>query len=262
MKKDISRIVLYGERCSGTNYTERLVRSFCSTPVIPTTGAIIRKKTNTKNNWFGHKHFFGFHSEVIDKYQADTLFICVVRNPYNWIMSFYNQQWHVPYHNGRTIEAFINNEWYSVQKSYIINTETHSSRSTLRAALYAKHHPSMFKNNKHIVVDDDEIPEDRNYENNHRYRNIFHLRKNKLAFMHTILPVLASNILYVKYEDINHNPEFLLEQLQQYNICLRKNYKIEDTKNKKNYTIPNDICDQITKRLNWKTEKLYGYHKE
>jgi len=74
----MKKCTIYGERCSGTSYLENLIKinfdcqlhfDFC---------------------W---KHFFGFNDEQL-KHSEDTLFICIVRNPIDWINSLYKPQHH------------------------------------------------------------------------------------------------------------------------------------------------------------------------
>jgi hypothetical protein len=76
----IKKYTIYGERCSGTNYLENL----------------IDKNFDIKITWeFGWKHFFGFNDNQL-KNSDDTLFICIVRNPVDWINSFYRELHHSP----------------------------------------------------------------------------------------------------------------------------------------------------------------------
>ena len=63
----LNKFTIYGERCSGTTYLEQ----------------IINLNFKADITWeYGWKHFFGFHDLTNSD---DTLFICIVRNPYDWI---------------------------------------------------------------------------------------------------------------------------------------------------------------------------------
>lgn len=77
-KKPIKNFTIFAERHCGTNFLERwMVKSF----EIPVT-------------WkYGWKHFFT-HNKSILKNQ-NTLFIGVVRNPYNWIPAMFKTPYHI-----------------------------------------------------------------------------------------------------------------------------------------------------------------------
>ena len=69
--KDITRFKLIGERCSGTYYTQRLIEHNLDLP-------------HTEE--YGHKHFWTKRQE---NYPKDLLLVCVVREPYSWLQSFF-----------------------------------------------------------------------------------------------------------------------------------------------------------------------------
>ena len=76
----LKKFTIYGERCSGTNYLEK----------------IINLNFDVNVTWeFGWKHFFGFDDKELEK-SHDTLFICIVRNLPDWINSFFRQKHHLP----------------------------------------------------------------------------------------------------------------------------------------------------------------------
>ena len=96
---NITKFVIYGERCSGTNYLENVI--------INNFGLELR-------NDFGSKHFFCFNNYdgIID----DTLFIGIVRNPIYWINSFSRELHHIPSEN-KSLANFLSNEFYSVDEN-------------------------------------------------------------------------------------------------------------------------------------------------
>ena len=159
----ISKVQIYGERCSGTNYLENLLKINFDIDIT----------------WeYGWKHFFGFND---DKYinSDDTLFICIVRDIYDWINSFYRELHHLPLkymidlsHNDK-INIFLNNEFYSIDD-----------------------------NNPGKIDFDKEIMEDRNIYTNLRYKNIFELRHIKLKYLIDDLPKKVKNYVFIKYEDL------------------------------------------------------------
>jgi hypothetical protein len=98
----INHFTIYGERCSGTNYIEKLILS----------------NFNVDITWkYGWKHFFGFNDL---SHSEDVLFIGITRNLFDWINSLYIKKHHLPlkYLENITeeekINKFLNDEWFSV----------------------------------------------------------------------------------------------------------------------------------------------------
>ena len=76
----IKKFTIYGERCSGTNYLQNLVND----------------NFEIELTWeYGWKHFFGFQDDTL-KNSDDTLFLCIVRNPVDWMNSFFRNPHHLP----------------------------------------------------------------------------------------------------------------------------------------------------------------------
>ncbi len=95
---EIKKFVIYGERCSGTNFLENAIKT--------NFGLELRSD-------FGSKHFFCFN-----KYHQnldDTLFIGIVRNPIYWINSLSKELYHIPNKN-KPLDKFLFNEFYSVEE--------------------------------------------------------------------------------------------------------------------------------------------------
>lgn len=91
----LSKVTIYGERCSGTNYLERLLVTNFDVEVVWT---------------YGWKHFFGFK----DLHNSDdVLFIGIVRNIVDWVNSLYRDKYHLP-PSLFDKDSFLNNEFYSV----------------------------------------------------------------------------------------------------------------------------------------------------
>ena len=96
----ITKFTIYGERCSGTNYLEKLIEN----------------NFDTKVTWeYGWKHFFGFDNL---KNSDNTLFIGITKNPYDWFNSLYRDQHHLP-QAFKNIHCYLNNEFYSVDEKGI-----------------------------------------------------------------------------------------------------------------------------------------------
>jgi hypothetical protein len=167
-----------GERCSGTHFV---------------VSAISQNFTITyTNKSFLSKHFFGHKSVVYsDDDIQNTLFICVVRDPVDWIDSFFKRTHHVPPKNKLTIESFVQNEWYSIY-------ETMTKSGGIKG---------------------EEIMEDRNMITQERYKNIFELRKVKIDyFLHT-MKQKAKHFLLLRYEDLRDDYENTLHSIKtQFNL--------------------------------------------
>jgi hypothetical protein len=102
----IKKFTIYGERCSGTNYLE----------------SVMKFNFDTKLTWeYGWKHFFGFH--VLENCD-DTLFICIVRNLPDWVNSFFREKHHLPLKyktkmsTDQKIDEFLNKEFWSFHDNH------------------------------------------------------------------------------------------------------------------------------------------------
>ena len=96
----LTKVTIYGERCSGTNYLEQL----------------IDLNFDVNLTWeYGWKHFFGFQDDKLQN-SDDTLFICIVRNLPDWINSFFRELHHLPLQLNTTmskkqkLQVFLNEE--------------------------------------------------------------------------------------------------------------------------------------------------------
>jgi hypothetical protein len=166
----ISKFKIYGERCSGTNYLENIVK--------------INFEIELNQN-FGHKHFFGHQDDLNNS--DDTLFICIVRDPFKWINSLYRLPHHLQMMNRECeTEDFLNNEFFSIDD------------------------------------DGNEIMEDRNIYSKRRYENIFEMRYTKLKYMIECLPKKVKNCLIIRYEDLYNNFEDSMQILKGYGLEQKK----------------------------------------
>lgn len=100
----ISKVKIFGERCSGTNYLENLIVENFKVEYI------------CNNNIFGQKHFFGFHSL---EHSEDTLFICIIRHYHSFLNSLWKDKWHISPLQRRKKEYFL----YSQHWSYMDKKE-------------------------------------------------------------------------------------------------------------------------------------------
>lgn len=177
----LSKYTIYGERCSGTNYLQD----------------VVDKNFDAKITWeYGWKHFFGFQDEKLNQ-SDDTLFICIVRNPVDWINSFYRTKHHlidrmkkIP--QEKHLDVFLNEEFYSER---------------------------LDKTNSMIK----ERMEDRNIYTGERYKNIFELRHTKIKWMLEDLPKKVKHCILIKHEDLLNDFENILIKLKLTGLKVKEN---------------------------------------
>jgi len=221
----IRRCTIFGERQSGTTYLERIIRMNFDVDI---------------HYDYGWKHFFrgGPRGAASFKNSDDTLFICIVRNPVDWINSFYRNPHHMEHmwewdRSKRSVDVFLNNEFYS----------TYDDRT--------------------------ELMEDRNIYTGERYKNIFELRHTKLRWMIEDLPNLVTNCILVKHEDLLDKFESTLNRIKETglqvrtdvdypeNLCVDAKWK-HNLWEKKENSIPADTILGNPNLIPHYEEKLYG----
>ena len=192
------RVQIFGERCSGTNYLEELLLLNFDVEITWT---------------YGWKHFFGFNEFTNSD---DVLFIGIIRNLNDWINSFYRNPYHLPPHITKSVQSFLTEPFYSVNKQ------------------------------------GEEMMEDRNLETKERYKNIFELRHVKNKFLMEKMPTLVKNYCLITHEDLLNRFENTMYKLKMYlrpkegfpsNISYyKKNKKVAYTKK------PNIIPDELIRK--------------
>ena len=144
----MKKVTIYGERCSGTNYLEELLLLNFDVEIV----------------WYyGWKHFFGF-SDLSNS--DDTLFIGIIRNLEDWLNSLYREKHHLPENLTKTIDTYLNDIFYSIDK----NTN--------------------------------EVMQDRNIDTGERYKNIFELRLVKNKYLIEKMPKLVKHYCLITYDDL------------------------------------------------------------
>jgi hypothetical protein len=211
----ITKYTIYGERNSGTNYLVHL----------------IDKNFDINITWdYGWKHFFG-HNDLSNT--DDTLFIAIVRNPYDWLNSMYKTPYHIE-HMNRNIEKFCLDEIFSV---------------------------IGFGNY-------DEIMQDRNIYTKMRYKNIFELRHIKLKFLIDDMPNKVKKYILIRHEDLLDDFENTMNKIKNMGLKVKDNMQFPSNINVNsknpdiNYTKPtyNDIPkDFFNNHLIKEYEEKLGY---
>lgn len=210
----IFNFTIYGERHSGTNFLEKCIKQQFNLDIT---------------YFYDFKHFFGWRKpEAITYKGRHTLFLGIVRNPYDWIAAFYYAPHNVPRENAYNINHFISNEWYSVNQQ-----------------------------NK-------EIMEDRNFtkkNNPPRFRNIFELRNTKCLYLSHIMPVIASNYVLISYDTFLKNHTLYLNLIGD-RFNLKKTGEPPEVEKKFAYGLSPEIKSRIDDSLDWSIEESLGYFKK
>ncbi|WP_380781096.1 hypothetical protein [Sphingomonas sp. R86520] len=93
----ISRVQIYGQRCSGTNLVTRAIEA--NMPDVEITEA------------FGFKHWFVPPQTLFVK---DTLVLIVARDAFDWARSLHRQPWHAhPDLKAQPFDIFVRSHWHS-----------------------------------------------------------------------------------------------------------------------------------------------------
>jgi len=208
----IDKFVIYGERHSGTNFLEQCFK---------------QRFGLDKTEYFGNKHFFGWTKpEVITHHKSSlhTLFIGIVRNPYDWTMAMINLPHHINQNRLFDIPNFLTSEWYST--------------------------------NYHNI----EILEDRSFITKSRYNNIFDMRTTKYKYLSQIMPVIAQNYVLLSYDSWlknYHNYLNIISHRFQLKNIGSEPYLI----NKIPYQISDKIKTIIDDQCDWNLEQSLGFDK-
>jgi hypothetical protein len=206
----IDKFVIYGERHSGTNFLEQCFKQTFDLD---------------RTEYYGNKHFFGWAKpETISFRGKHTLFIGIVRNPYDWIMATINLPHHIHRNRLLNISQLLTEEWYS--------TDYH----------------------------DKEILEDRNFITKERYNNIFHMRTIKYQYLSQIMPIIATNYVLLSYDTWLKNYDNYLSIISN-RFHLKKNIISPSVETKNPYLVPDYIKSIIDSYCDWTLEESLGFYK-
>lgn len=209
----IKEFQLYGERHSGTNFLEGSIKNIFDLH---------------QTSFFGGKHFMGFAKPEVISYARHTLFVGIVRNPYDWILAMEYLPHHIPKANKKSVLDFITNEWYSVNNT------------------------------------GGEIKGDRNFlkSNLPRYKNIFEMRKTKTYYLSHMMPLVASNYVFLTFEDLLLNYENTIRIIgSRFNLPIKGHFLEVRPLIKRSFP-SDDIKQLITNNLDWSVENSIGYSQQ
>lgn len=208
----VDKFTIYGERHSGTNFLEQCIKNRFGLELT---------------YFFGYKHFFGWTKpETISyhKLSLHTLFIGIVRDPYEWIMANFNSPYHYDPERPRDANTFLLGEWYSVNQYGGI------------------------------------ISEDLNFMTKQRYKNIFDMRTTKYKYLAEIMPAITPNYVLFSYDTFLKNHDNYLNILQN-RFSLKKIGEAPKPIIKNSYSVNPEIKDIIDNNLDWKLEQSLGFSK-
>jgi len=234
----ISSFFLMGERCSGTKFVNSL----------------ISRNFNIEKAKFSHKHFIPWlnvsksdkinssqltNSETIELFKntEHVLFIFLVRDPYDWLRSFYQKPHHVKNDLKKNFSTFISHNW-----------ECYGHQS-----------------NPEITEVDNWNP-----WKGRKFKNVLELRKYKnLNFMQ--VSSFVKNYLLVRYEDVRDNQEEFIEFIASF-YSMEKNEEFKPTltyvgfkENNQEFKISEYFIPDlkqvlhINRSMDWNIERALGY---
>lgn len=226
----IRKVQIFGERCSGTNYLDNLMH-------------INFNVTTIKHHFFGHHKLLNKNTKGSNLYPK-ILFICIVRNPVDWINSLYRQKHLLP-KELCTNDCFLNDKFYSV--------------STIIDNVRKEYKENLIKDDLSIYTGD-------------KYENIFDLRYTKLKFIITHVKKIVKNFIFVRHEDFLENFDETMKKIQRFNLELKQPKQFPINTNQYKYTckvydptqkgIENFSLEEITrhKSFNKFFESFIGYN--
>lgn len=231
-----SKFTIYGERCSGTNYLAKLLHDNFTLDYV-----------FLPNSIHGSKHWFGDVENIkAIKTSSDCMILSVIRNPIDWIMSFFNNPHQQAESRTKDLITFISTEFYSTLQS----TGEELELCRYRDIFDARRIKSAFL--YHLLE----------LNSNSCFVKYEEIKSHPVQWL--------MNIEY-KFGLIRKHPTFFIEK----NRIVPQNFQIGSQSNqikgtrifevttmpiRENYDIPNEHAKIIIKnRLNLNMESVFGY---
>lgn len=226
---------ILGERSSGTEILKQFILDNFDIPYTQD---------------FGSTHFFGFYDYTL-MFTEETLFLCIVRDPVDWLNAFYKKPQYVPLEN-QELSAFLSKPFYSLWTGTTgTNCLTRSTRTV-----------STNHNTNSSYFIPDLIHEDLHIHTKRQYKTIFELRKVKTDYLTKEIPKIVKHTMLIRYEDLVENPALVLEKLQsQFKLTrLDTQYKLfTDSVIVTSIIFDDETKDYILANLDSDQERLLGY---
>lgn len=170
-----TKLAIFGERCSGTNYAETLIHQ--NVPGLDTTVE------------YGWKH--GFINPGYIK--PDCFFVVVTRDALDWLRSLYRTPHQVGFWvNEASFSEFLRHEWSGVISGWVLGQPVRKFGLDRHMELMWERHPVTGA----------------------PISNVVELRRLKLQSLRK-LENLTPNVAYLRYEDLRDDPEPAIAQLRQ-----------------------------------------------
>lgn len=180
-----SAIHVLGERVSGTNYLLQLLKENTNIPVYDTL--------------LVHKHFT-FDKKIIESHN-NVLFLVITKELHSFLKSFYNAPHHV-------VGTLLNEKGVSTYKGTNVTMNDFLTNEVCSDIAFINNRPDV----KYKYVNTIE-----------RHDNPVELYYDKLLFFLTLRVNKYQNVDYIKYEELNANPDILIPLLKRYNIYTKTN---------------------------------------
>lgn len=166
------RLEVFGERCSGTNFLETLIDQ-----------NLLGVRRIEPVSW---KHSYPDRGGLPGD---DTIYVVVVRDPYNWLRSFHRSPWHVaPELRHRDFSSFIRAEWKCVwdEQGFVFPGDPRYGAEMMR---------------------------ERDPITRRRFANVLHMRNRKLE-SYLALREKSSAVMLVRFESLTADPVGFLQRLE------------------------------------------------
>ena len=238
----LQNFTVFGERSSGTELLSKLM---------------IRNFDLPYTQQFGSTHFFGFY-DFKNIFTEQTLFLCIVREPVDWLNAFHQNPQYVPLEN-QELSAFLSKPFYSIW------TGTTGTNGLTGSNGLTETNGSNGINT--LPYTHNMINEDTHIHTREKYKTIFELRKVKTDYLAKEIPKIVKHTILIRYEDLVTNPILVLEKLQNQFYLTNKlpQYKLfSDDLSAIDLSIQDPKFDDETKQhiltnLDSYQERLLGY---
>ena len=235
----VKYIQLFGERCSGTNFVASLIQKNMDDIIM--------------TNEFGWKHWFikdhyprGRTNQSTDyecirplSDNADTLFLCLFRNPFDWVRSLNDRPYHAGNHWGLTLTDFLRKPWHSFETARL--NPCWSERQ-----------------DQYWFIEEAE--------------NILQLRTQKIGHLLNLADIVE-NVCFINYELIRDENDLLKKIADEYQIKLKhsniigeklcfRGSGISESTSREYPQITAEDLEFIRRELDWEVEGRIGYHSQ